>query len=111
MKKFHIRRGDSVQVLSGKCRGQSGVVLKVFPDLSRVIVQGINMVHKFIKPAPAQNQTGGIRKQESSIHVSNVMLIDSATGQATRIGRKRNALGKLERYSKKTGNFISNVKA
>jgi len=104
-KKYHIRKGDTVLVLSGENKGQEGKVLKVITKTDRALVEGVNIVSKHTKPN-AQNPQGGIVKQEAPIHISNLMLVDPATGKPTRIGRKRNDDGKLVRYSKKTGEEI-----
>lgn len=103
--KFHIKKGDTVKVLSGNSKGKTGAVLEVFPSKYRAIVEGLNMVTKHQKPS-AENPEGGIQKVEASIHLSNLMLIDPANGEATRVGRKLDANGKLQRYSKKTGEVI-----
>jgi large subunit ribosomal protein L24 len=105
--KLHIRRGDTVKVLSGNYRNKQGIVLKVFTEAYRATVDAINMVSRHRKPS-AKNPQGGIEKKEAPIHISNLMLVDPTTGDATRIGRKYNASGKLERYSKKTGEIIKN---
>ncbi len=106
-KKLHIRRGDTVLVLSGNSRGKKGRVLEVYLDKSKAIVEGINMVTKHLKPS-ATHPNGGIEKQEAPIHISNLMVVDPSSGDATKIGRKLNKDGKLQRYSKKTGEFIKN---
>lgn len=105
--KFHVRKGDTVMVLTGNDKGKQGKILEVLTDKSRVIVEGVNMVTKHVKPS-ANNPQGGIQKKEASLHISNVMLIDPSTGDATRVGRKTNEAGKLQRYSKKTGEFVKN---
>lgn len=105
--KLHIRKGDTVKVLAGNQRSKQGKVLHILPKAYRAIVEGVNIVAKHRKPS-AKNPQGGIEKKEAPIHISNLMLVDPATGAATRIGRKRNDAGKLERYSKKTGNIIKN---
>ncbi len=94
-----------VYVTTGRDRGAKGKVLEVFPSKNRAIVEGVNMVSKHVKPS-AQNAQGGIVKQEASIHVSNLMLLDPETGKPTRIGRRRNEKGKLVRYSKKSNKEI-----
>lgn len=104
-KKLHIRRGDTVQVLSGNSRGKKGRVLEVYPQKNKAIVEGINMVTKHLKPSAA-HPNGGIEKQEAPVHISNLMVVDPSSGEPTRIGRKANKDGKLQRYSKKTGDFI-----
>ena len=108
IKKLHIKSGDTVKVISGNSRGKTGKVLLVEPAKYRAVVEGINMVTKHVKPS-ASNPEGGIEKTEASIHLSNLMLIDPATGDPTRIGRKQDENGKLQRYSKKTGEFIKNA--
>ena len=100
-KKFHIKKGDTVKVISGDNKGQEGKVLEVITGKDRAVVEGINMISKHTKPNAKQPQ-GGIVKKEAPIHVSNLMLVDPATGKPTRIGRKRNAEGKLVRISIKT---------
>ncbi|TDG95315.1 50S ribosomal protein L24 [Cardinium endosymbiont of Culicoides punctatus] len=103
--KIHIRRGDLVKVLAGKHKNEQGVVLKVFPKEYRALVKGMNMISKHIKPS-AENPKGAIEKKEAPIHISNLMFVVADTGQATRVGRKLNEEGRLQRYAKKTGNFI-----
>lgn len=105
--KLHIRRGDTVKVLSGNHRNKQGKVLKIFTRTYSAKVEGINMVSRHRKPS-AKNPQGGIEKKEAPIHISNLMLVDPATGEATRIGRKHDETGKLKRYAKKTGKFIKN---
>ena len=103
--KLHIRKGDSVKVITGNDKGKTGKVLEVIPETSRVVVEGINIVTKHQKPSAGKPE-GGITKTEAASHISNLMLIDPASGNPTRIGRKLNEKGKLQRYSKKTGEFI-----
>jgi large subunit ribosomal protein L24 len=105
--KLHIKKGDTVKVLSGNYRSKQGKVLTVFTETYRATVEGINMVSRHRKPS-ARNPQGGIEKKEAAIHISNLMLVDPATGGATRVGRKHNEAGKLKRYAKKTGKFIEN---
>ena len=103
--KLNIRKGDTVKVIAGDDKGKEGKVLEVVTAKSRVIVEGINMITKHEKPSAGKPE-GGIKKTEASIHISNVMLIDPASGKTTRVGRKLNEKGKLQRYSKKTGELI-----
>jgi large subunit ribosomal protein L24 len=105
--KLHIKSGDTVKVIAGNSRGKTGKVLVVETGKYRAIVEGLNMITKHVKPS-ASNPQGGIEKTEASIHLSNLMLVDPASGEATRIGRKRDENGKLQRYSKKTGEIIKN---
>ena len=91
-------------VISGANKGQQGKVLKVFVSENRAIVEGVNMVSKNMKPNAKYPR--GIIKMEAPIHISNLMLIDPASGKPTRIGRRLNDKGKLVRYAKKSGEEI-----
>jgi large subunit ribosomal protein L24 len=104
--KLHIRTGDTVKVIAGDDKGKTGKILSVNREKRRAIVEGLNMVTKHIKPT-ATNPQGGIEKKEAGIHISNLMLVDPASGEATRTGRKAGENGKLVRYSKKTGEVIN----
>lgn len=84
---MHIRKNDMVMVIAGNARGKSGKVLKVFPDLDRVIVEGVNIIKRHTRPNQ-RNPQGGIIQKEAPIHVSNVMLIDPKSNQVTRVGMK-----------------------
>jgi len=86
MQKLHIRRGDTVRVIAGNEKGKQGKVLRVFPDKHRVIVEGVNMQVRHMKPSQAYPQ-GGRVEREMSVHVSNVMPLDR-DGEPTRVGRK-----------------------
>lgn len=113
--KLNIRKGDTVMVIAGNYKStpakiNSGKVLEVILDKNRAIVEGLNLVTKHQKPTAGKPE-GGIKKMEASIHISNLKLIDPATGKGTRVGRKLDANGKLQRYSKKTGEFIKNGNA
>lgn len=104
-KKLHIKKGDTVKVIAGNDKGKTGKVLEVFPDKNRAIVEDVRVVTKHNKPSAA-NPEGGITQTEAPIHMSNLMVVDPANGKPTRVGRKTNDKGKLQRYSKKTGEFI-----
>lgn len=101
--KLHIKTGDLVKVISGSSKGQEGKVLAVFAETNRATVEGVNMVKKHTKAS--ENNPGGINEIESTIHISNLMLVDPKSGEPTRIGRK-NVDGKNVRYSKKSGEII-----
>ncbi|MCL2560980.1 MAG: 50S ribosomal protein L24 [Rikenellaceae bacterium] len=103
--KLHIKKGDMVYVNAGDDKGQTGRVLKVIPEDQKAVVEGLNLVSKHTKPN-AKNTQGGIVKKEAPIHISNLQVLDPKTGKATRIGRTRNAEGKLVRISKKSGEEI-----
>ena len=103
--KLHVKKGDVVKVIAGNSKGQQGKILSVIVKTRKAIVEGLNMISKHTKPNTATPQ-GGIVKKESPIHISNLMLIDPTTGNATRVGRKLNDKNKLVRYSKKSGEII-----
>lgn len=84
---MHVKKGDTVQVMSGKDKGKQGVILKAMPSKNRVVVEGINVIKKHAKPSQA-NPQGGILEIEAPIHVSNVMPVDPKTGKPTRVGFK-----------------------
>ena len=98
---MHIKKGDSVIVITGEAKGQQGRVLEVLVKKRRAIVEGVNMVSKHTKPN-AQNPQGGILKKEAPIHISNLLLVDPSSGEPTRVGRRLNDNNKLVRYSKKS---------
>ncbi|MBS0349680.1 MAG: 50S ribosomal protein L24 [Proteobacteria bacterium] len=82
-----IRSDDTVVVIAGKDRGRVGKVLKILAN-DRVLVEGINLVKKHTKPNPQRNIEGGILQKESSIHISNVALLNLTTNQPDRVGIK-----------------------
>lgn len=92
-------------VISGESKGQKGRVLNVDRVKERAIVEGVNTVSKHTKPN-AKSPQGGIIRKEAPIHISNLMLVDPASGKPTRIGRRLNDKNKLVRYSKKSGEEI-----
>lgn len=101
--KMHVKKGDTVKVLSGRDKGKTGEVVLAYPAERKVIVQGVNMVTKHRKP-DAENPDGSIVKLEAPIFIDKLQVV--VNGTATRIGRRRNDDGKLQRYAKKTGEFI-----
>ena len=104
--KIKIKKNDIVKVMAGASKGKEGKIIKIFPKTYRALVEGANIVSKHTKPNAA-NPQGGIIKQEAAIHISNLMLIDSKSGDITRIGRKRDEkTGKIVRYSKKSKEVI-----
>jgi large subunit ribosomal protein L24 len=82
-----IRKGDQVVVTTGKDKGKRGAVLRVF-ETGKVLIEGVNRVKKHQRPNPVKNQTGGIIDKEMPIHISNVMLVNPATGKGDRVGFK-----------------------
>jgi len=103
--KLKVRKGDTVQIIAGDDKGKSGKVLEIDLERRRVVVEGHNIVKKHQKPTAGKPE-GEIKKTEAAIHISNVMVVDPASGKPTRIGRKLNEKGKLQRYAKKTGELI-----
>ena len=104
--KFDIKKGDNVVVIAGndKDRSKPRKVLAVYPSEARVLVEGVNIVTKHLKPN-AQNPQGSIVKEEAPVHISNVMLYDAKSKTGTRVGRTRNE-GTFVRISKKSGEEI-----
>ena len=99
-----IKKGDKVIVLTGKDKGRQGAVLKVFPKEERVLVEGLNIVHRHTKPSQGDPQ-GGIKNKEAPLHVSNVAVVDSK-GKATRVGFRMDGDKKV-RFAKTTGEVIN----
>ena len=104
-KKLHIKKGDTVIVISGEHKGQKGRVLEIIAKKQRAIVEGVNMISKHTKPN-AESPQGGIVKKEAPIHISNLLNVDPTSGTATRVGRKLNDKNNLVRYAKKSGEEI-----
>jgi large subunit ribosomal protein L24 len=104
-KKLHVKKGDSVIVITGDNLGSKGRILEINRKTEKAIVEGVNMMKKHTKPN-SQHPQGGIIEKEAPIHISNLMLVDPKTGKPTRIGRRLNENGKLVRYSKKSGEEI-----
>jgi large subunit ribosomal protein L24 len=103
--KLHVRRGDRVRVIRGNFAGQEGTVLRVLTKENRVVIEGINMRKRHMRPSQA-NQEGGIVTFEAPIHASNVMLIDPTTGEPSRVRQRTDADGMKERVSVRSGNPI-----
>lgn len=97
--KVHVKSGDTVMVINGKSRGKTGKVLEVSPKEGKVIVEGINVVSKHVKPRKA-GEAGGIIKAESALYASKVQLICPKCGKPTRIGHKITEDGKKFRLCK-----------
>ena len=102
MAKIKIIKNDIVVVTTGNSKGVKGKVIKVFPKENKAMVEGANLISKHTKPNAA-NPQGGIVKQEAKIHISNLVLIDPKSGNATKVGRRKDVKsGKLVRFAKKT---------
>ncbi|MFD2609820.1 50S ribosomal protein L24 [Deinococcus taklimakanensis] len=101
---MHVKKGDTVVVLSGKHKGKSGKVLLALPRDQKVVVEGVNLVTKHVKPS-ATNPQGGIEQREGALHASKVSIVDPETGKATRI-RKQIVDGKKVRVAVASGKVI-----
>jgi len=105
MVKLKIKKGDKVKVIAGNEKGNEGVISQVLVEKQKVIVEGLNVKTKHQKPS-ATNPQGGIEKIAAPIHISNVQLIDPKSGKTTKVGRKEDAKGKLQRVAKVSGEII-----
>ncbi len=101
---MNIKKGDNVIVKTGGSKGQKGTVLKVLAETNRVIVEGVQKVTKHQRPK-TKSEKGSVTKIESSLHISNVMIVDPKTGTGTRVGKKE-VDGKMVRIAKKSGQQI-----
>ena len=99
-----IKKGDTVKVIAGRDKGQTGRVIQAYPDQNKVIVEGVNRVKKHTRLQTTQRgaKTGGIVTQEAAIHVSNVMVVDSE-GNPTRVGHRKDDEGRKVRIARSTG--------
>ncbi|MDO5732201.1 MAG: 50S ribosomal protein L24 [Eubacteriales bacterium] len=109
MAKIHVKKGDTVYVLSGKDRGKTGEVLRVIPKTNRVVVEGVNVVSRHKKAIRPTDQSG-IVQMEAPIHASNVMYVDPKSKRPSKTGVKVLENGDRVRYSKASGNEISTLK-
>ena len=103
MPKLKIKKGDQVVILSGDDKGKTGEVVKAMPKEGKVVVAGVNLVKRHIKPS--QTTPGGIVTKEAPINVSNVALVDPKTGKATKVGYKE-VDGRKVRVARKSGEVI-----
>ena len=102
--KWRVKKGDEVIVVTGKDKGTKGSVLKVSRKKERVLVQGVNMVKRHMRPSAAG--PGGIVEKELPIHVSNVALIDPKSGRPTRVGYRTLDDGRKVRFAKRSGEIV-----
>ena len=103
---MHVRRDDTVMVITGKDSGKKGKVLRVFNGKQRVIVEGLNLAKKHVRANPEKQEQGGIIEQPAAIHVSNVMLCCPRCNQTTRVGKKTLEDGTKTRYCRKCQEMI-----
>jgi large subunit ribosomal protein L24 len=104
MVKLKIKKGDNVVVISGRDKGRTGEVLRVFPADRRVIVQGVNVAKRHTKPR--MGEPGGIIEKELPLHISNVAHIDPASGKPTRVGYKILGDGRKVRFARRSSEVI-----
>jgi large subunit ribosomal protein L24 len=97
-----IKKGDRIEVLAGKDKGKQGTVLETRTD-NRVIVEGVNMVKKHVRPNPNKGETGGIVDREAPLAISNVALVNPVTGKGERVGFKVLEDGRKVRIFRKSG--------
>ncbi|ABD09977.1 50S ribosomal protein L24 [Frankia sp. B2] len=105
MATLKIKKGDTVQIITGKDRGLKGKVIRAYPEQNKVLVEGANRItrHTRVQQGTRGSQSGGIITQEAPIHVSNVMIVDPSDGKPTRIGYRINDDGTKVRVSRRTG--------
>jgi large subunit ribosomal protein L24 len=101
-----IRKNDNVVVIAGRDRGKRGRVLRVIPDKTRVVVEGVNFVKRHTRPNPQRNIKGGIVEREASLHASNVQLVCPECSEPTRIGRRLLDDGRRVRYCRKCNGVV-----
>jgi large subunit ribosomal protein L24 len=109
-KAMHIRKDDSVVVVTGKDKGKTGRVIRTEPARRRVFVEGLNMVKRHTRPRSVKDtqkaQSSGIIEKEGPIDISNVMLLDPTDNKPTRVGMRVADDGSRQRYAKRTGKTI-----
>jgi large subunit ribosomal protein L24 len=104
MPKMKIKKGDTVVVISGRDKGKSGEVLRVLPPEHRAVVQGVNLARRHTKPR--MGEPGGIIEKELALDISNIALVDPASGKPTRIGYKTLDDGRKVRFARRSGEII-----
>ena len=107
MKKFKIKTGDNVVVITGKDKGKKGKVTKIITKDNKAVVAGVNLVYKHTKPS--QTSEGGILQKELPIHISNIAHIDPQNGKPTKISYKKLSDGSKVRVAKKSGEIIQEI--
>jgi large subunit ribosomal protein L24 len=107
--KMHVAKGDTVRVIRGEHRGKEGKILRVYPKQYRVVIEGVNLVRKH-KRATTPQAESGIIEFPAPIAASNVMLLDPKSGEPTRVRRRRDKDGTIERIAAKSGQPIPRVR-
>lgn len=103
--KLHVKKDDTVAILSGKDKGKTGRVLRVLPEKGRVVVENINMVKRHTRPNQ-QNSEGGILEKEATLDISNVQLVCSSCNTAARTGMRTLDDGNKVRFCKKCNEIV-----
>ena len=103
--RFPLKKNDLVMVVSGKERGKSGRILRVFPQKNRIIIEKINFIKKHTRPS-GQTKQGGIIEREAPVHISNVMVICEKCNLPVRVGKKILDDGKKVRMCRKCGEIL-----
>ncbi|HEV7208371.1 MAG TPA: 50S ribosomal protein L24 [Mycobacteriales bacterium] len=105
---MHVKKGDTVKVLSGKDRGLQGKIITSFPDREKVLVEGVNRIKRHTKVTQTSRgaQTGGIVTQEAPVHVSNVQLVCPECGKPSRTGHRKDDAGRSVRVCKRCGKDV-----
>jgi large subunit ribosomal protein L24 len=101
-----VKKGDQVQVLTGKDKGRRGNIIRVMPDGDKVLVENVNMVKRHTKPNPAMGAPGGIVEREAPLQISNVALVNPATDKPDRVGFKLLDDGRKVRVFKSNGEVL-----
>jgi large subunit ribosomal protein L24 len=101
-----LKTGDEVIVLTGKSNGQRGKITKIITDKGRVVVEGVNMMKKHVKPNPQAGVQGGIVEMEAALDISNIALFNAKTGKADKVGIKVQEDGKRVRFFKSNGELV-----
>jgi large subunit ribosomal protein L24 len=101
-----LKTGDEVIVITGKSNGQRGKISKILTEKNRVIVEGLNMIKKHVRPNPQAGIQGGIVEKEASMDISNVAIFNPKTGKADRVGIKVQEDGKRVRIFKSNGELV-----
>jgi large subunit ribosomal protein L24 len=106
MARLKIRKGDTVEVISGKDRGKQGKVLRVDAERRRAVIEGVNMIKRHTRPNPSKKIQGGIVEREAPLDLSNVMVVSPESQQRTRVGFKILEDNKKVRYAKVDGAIL-----